>query len=103
MAPADCLTTSGASMSWWLVAVPVPFLLMWAPSWNWILFKVSQGYYNTEVMLRHVGRHGGEISVCGTCMEARGISDAELTDTTHRSSLEELANWVQWADRTLVF
>src|SRR3990172_2604963 len=103
MAPADCLTTSGASMSWWLVAVPVPFLLMRAPSWNWILFKVPQGYYNTEVMLRHVGRHGGEISVCGTCVEARGISDAELTDTTHRSSLEELADWVQWADRTLVF
>jgi MFS family permease len=21
----------------WLVAAPVPFLLMWAPSWNWIL------------------------------------------------------------------
>ena len=21
----------------WLVAVPVPFLLMWAPSWNWVL------------------------------------------------------------------
>ncbi len=32
----------------WLVAAPVPFLLMWAPSWNWILFAnlllgVSQG------------------------------------------------------------
>src|SRR4051812_21372103 len=21
----------------WLAAVPVPFLLMWAPSWNWVL------------------------------------------------------------------
>lgn len=32
----------------WLVALPVPFLLMWAPSWNWILFAnvflgISQG------------------------------------------------------------
>ena len=32
----------------WLVAAPVPFLLMWAPNWNWILFAnlllgVSQG------------------------------------------------------------
>jgi len=32
----------------WLVAVPVPFILMWAPSWSWILFGnallgVSQG------------------------------------------------------------
>jgi MFS family permease len=22
----------------WVAAVPVPFLLMWAPSWNWVLF-----------------------------------------------------------------
>jgi MFS family permease len=32
----------------WLIAVPVPFLLMWAPSWSWILaanvlLGVSQG------------------------------------------------------------
>jgi uncharacterized protein involved in oxidation of intracellular sulfur len=65
--------------------------------------KVPQGYYNTEGMLRTVGRHGGEIGVCATCMDARGISDAELTETTHRSSLEALTDWVQWADRTLVF
>jgi hypothetical protein len=27
----------------------------------------------------------------------------ERTDTTRRSSLEQLADWAQWADRTLVF
>jgi sulfur relay (sulfurtransferase) complex TusBCD TusD component (DsrE family) len=36
-------------------------------------------------------------------MDARGLTDADLTDTTHRSSLEELTTWVQRADRTLVF
>ena len=65
--------------------------------------KVPQGYYNAEIMLRGVGRRGGAVGVCGTCMDARGIADGELTDTTHRSSLEELTNWTQWADRTLVF
>jgi uncharacterized protein involved in oxidation of intracellular sulfur len=65
--------------------------------------KVPQGYYNVDVMLRNVGRHGGEIGVCATCMDARGIADSELTDTTRRSSLEELTTWVLWADRTLVF
>lgn len=65
--------------------------------------KVPSGYYNTEVMLHAVGRHGGEIGVCGSCMDARGITDAELTDPTHRSTMEELTNWTQWADRTLVF
>lgn len=64
--------------------------------------KIPHGSYNIEVMLRNVGRHGGEIGVCGTCMDARGIGDAELIDGTHRGSLDELTNWVQWADRTLV-
>jgi len=65
--------------------------------------KVPPGYYNTEVMLHAVGRHGGEIGVCGSCMDARGIADAELTVPTHRSTMDELTNWTQRADRTLVF
>jgi len=65
--------------------------------------KVPQGYYSVEIMLRSVAKHGGEIGACCTCMDARGITDAELTDAAHRSTLEELTNWVQWADRTLVF
>ncbi len=65
--------------------------------------KVPSGYYNTELMLHTVGRHGGEIGVCGSCMDARGIGEAELTEPTHRSTMEELTNWTQWADRTLVF
>ncbi len=42
----------------WLVAVPVPFLLGWAPSWNWILLAnallgVSQGLtWSTTVIMK---------------------------------------------------
>ncbi len=42
----------------WLVAVPVPFLLMWAPSWGWILFTnvllgISQGLtWSTTVIMK---------------------------------------------------
>ncbi len=42
----------------WLVAIPVPFLLMWAPSWTWILFAnallgVSQGLtWSTTVIMK---------------------------------------------------
>jgi MFS family permease len=42
----------------WVAAVPVPFLLMWAPSWNWILFAnlllgVSQGLtWSTTVIMK---------------------------------------------------
>ncbi|HTJ40599.1 MAG TPA: MFS transporter, partial [Kofleriaceae bacterium] len=42
----------------WLVAVPVPFLLMWAPDWTWILVAnallgVSQGLtWSTTVIMK---------------------------------------------------
>jgi MFS family permease len=42
----------------WLVAVPVPFLLMWAPSWAWVLVAnallgVSQGLtWSTTVIMK---------------------------------------------------
>lgn len=65
--------------------------------------KVPQGYYNVEVMLRGVTRRGGEIGVCGSCMDARGITEAELADGTRRSTMEQLTDWTQWAERSLVF
>jgi uncharacterized protein involved in oxidation of intracellular sulfur len=65
--------------------------------------KVPQGFYNVELMLRNPSRRGAEIGVCGTCMDARGIADAELAEGTSRSTLEQLTDWTQWADRTLVF
>jgi MFS family permease len=42
----------------WLVATPVPFLLMWAPSWSWVLFAngllgISQGMtWSTTVIMK---------------------------------------------------
>lgn len=45
-------------VSGWLVAAPVPFLLMWAPSWSWVLFAnlllgISQGLtWSTTVIMK---------------------------------------------------
>ena len=42
----------------WAIATPIPFLLMWGPSWNWILFAnallgVSQGLtWSTTVIMK---------------------------------------------------
>ena len=42
----------------WLVALPVPFLLMWAPTWNWVLaanvlLGISQGLtWSTTVIMK---------------------------------------------------
>lgn len=65
--------------------------------------KVPNGNYNLQTMLGSVVRHGGAIGVCGTCMDARGIAEAELVEGAHRSTMDELAAWTVEADRTLVF
>jgi uncharacterized protein involved in oxidation of intracellular sulfur len=66
--------------------------------------KVPQGYYNLELMLQGpVTRHGVEVAVCGTCMDARGIADGELAEGTKRGTLSQLTDWTAWADKVLVF
>jgi uncharacterized protein involved in oxidation of intracellular sulfur len=65
--------------------------------------QTPNGYYNLERMIRAVTRRDGQVGVCGTCMDARGMSDEELTEGTRRSTLDELTDWTQWADRVLIF
>ncbi|MSR07260.1 MAG: hypothetical protein EXR93_09380 [Gemmatimonadetes bacterium] len=65
--------------------------------------KVPKGYYNIETMLAAVSQRQAEIGVCGSCMDARGLADADLTDGCRRSTMEELTTWTTWADRVLVF
>ena len=61
------------------------------------------GYYNLERMLRGVVTRGGTIGACGTCMDARGLTDADLLEGVHRSTMDELGGWVLEADRTITF
>ena len=65
--------------------------------------KVPEGFYNVQLMLDRVTKHGGAVGVCGTCIDARGIGDAELVEGTHRSTMAELAEWHQWADKVVAF
>ncbi len=65
--------------------------------------KVAEGFYNIQIMLGRVVRNKAEVGVCGTCMDARAIADAELIDGSRRSTLAELTSWTQWADKVIVF
>ncbi len=65
--------------------------------------KVPEGFYNIQVMLGRVVRNSAQVGVCGTCMDARGITEPELSEGTHKSTLAELTLWTQWADRVVVF
>lgn len=65
--------------------------------------KVPSGYYNIGDMLGMIVRAGGEIGVCGTCIDARGISETDLVKGVARSTMDELAAWTQWSDKVIVF
>jgi len=65
--------------------------------------KVPEGFYNIQMMLGRVVRNKAQVGVCGTCMDARGIAESELSEGTHKSTLAELTTWTQWADKVIVF
>ncbi len=65
--------------------------------------KTPDGYYNVERMLKGVLAGKGQILLCGTCMEARGLDDAGLVAGARRSSMAELAAITASADKVLVF
>jgi uncharacterized protein involved in oxidation of intracellular sulfur len=64
---------------------------------------LPKGYYNIESMLKLVASRDGQIGVCGSCMDARGISDSDLVDGCQRSTLDGLTDWVEWADEVVAF
>lgn len=65
--------------------------------------KLPQGCYNIEVMLKSAARNNGEISVCSTCMDARGMTEDGMIEEAKRSTLDELTAWTVWADKVISF
>jgi len=65
--------------------------------------KLPQGYYNLGDMLGMVARRNAQIGVCATCMDARGMTEAELAEGARRGTLAQLTEWTSWADKVLVF
>jgi len=65
--------------------------------------KVPEGYYHLDRMAESVLRHGGIIGLCGTCMDARAISEEALVVGARRSTLDESAEWTLWADKVVSF
>lgn len=65
--------------------------------------KVPAGYYSAEAMLGIPARRGAVIGVCGTCMDARGIESDRLVQGARRSTLEDLTDWIIWAEKVVNF
>ncbi len=64
--------------------------------------KVPQGFYNIELMLKSILRKG-QVLICGTCMDARGITDDDILEEAERSTMKVLAEHTLNADKVLVF
>jgi uncharacterized protein involved in oxidation of intracellular sulfur len=64
--------------------------------------KTPDGYYNLERMLKPIVRKG-EVLLCGTCMDARGVVETEICEGTRRSSMGELTQRTAEADKVLIF
>ena len=65
--------------------------------------KTPDGYYNLERMLKRFATGSHKLLLCGTCMDARGLTEAELIDGARRSTMDELAQATVTADKVLVF
>lgn len=65
--------------------------------------QTPEGFYNLGRMLKGFTSHAIPVGVCGSCLDTRGITDAELLDGVHRSSMEELASWMSAVDKVLIF
>lgn len=62
-----------------------------------------QGYYNIERMLKSVLAKGGEVSACGSCVEARGLRELRLLEGVAVSTMSHLTQWTVEADKVLTF
>lgn len=65
--------------------------------------KTPDGYYKLDRMLSIVTRQGGTVVCCGTCIDARGITDGMLIQGATRSTMEILADETLTSDKVLVF
>ena len=65
--------------------------------------KTPDGYYNLERMLKRYATGAHRILLCGTCMDARGLTETDLADGARRSSMDELAEATRAADKVVVF
>ena len=65
--------------------------------------KTPEGYYNVERMVKRFTLGTHRILLCGSCMDARGLAEADLVEGARRSTMDELAQATAAAEKVLVF
>lgn len=62
-----------------------------------------EGQYNVEQQIRDLLAAGGEVRVCGNCVDHRGLFKLTLIEGVRIGSMPELAQWVAEADKVITF
>ncbi len=65
--------------------------------------NTPNGYYNIERMLKAVLSKKGKVKLCGSCAEARGITEIKLVDGAELSSMKELTQWTFESNKVITF
>jgi uncharacterized protein involved in oxidation of intracellular sulfur len=65
--------------------------------------KTPEGFYNIERMLKRLTAGKSRVLLCGACMDARGMTDADLIEGAARSTMDALAEATASADKVLAF
>jgi uncharacterized protein involved in oxidation of intracellular sulfur len=65
--------------------------------------NTPQGYYNIERMLKSVILKNGKVRACGTCLDARGLTEVKMIEGVKRSNMKELTDLTLEAEKVITF
>lgn len=65
--------------------------------------QTPDGYYNIERMIKVLVKKQAAIYLCGTCLDARGMSPDRIIEGCKRSTMSELGRLTEEADKVLTF
>ncbi|MBI5539086.1 MAG: DsrE family protein [Bacteroidia bacterium] len=65
--------------------------------------NTPNGYYNIERMLKAVVLKNGQIKICTSCVEARGIKELKFLEGASLSSMTELTKLTMESDKIITF
>lgn len=65
--------------------------------------KTPDGYYNIERLIKGLTIKSCPVKLCGSCIDARGLSELKFVEGAVRSNLTELSEWVISSDKVLTF
>ena len=65
--------------------------------------KPAQGLINYGQLLENLIQGGAEVKACVVCVEARGLTQADLMDGVKIATVHELVDWTVNSDKVIVF